>query len=69
MLDVFRGFDRNNNGMLEFDELSGAAEDSSDPTLIISLLSEGDADGKGFIDYREFADIYIKNTIPGDGRE
>ena len=46
MFDVFQGFDRNNNGMLEFDELSCAAEDSSDPTLIISLLSEGDADGK-----------------------
>lgn len=58
MMNLFRKFDTNNNGVLEFDEFSlvvNKLEGKNLPeTKIRSMLMEADQDASGDIDYKEF---------------
>lgn len=65
LLEVFRIFDRDGNGVITAAELAGAMAKMGQPLTykeLTEMINEADANGDGVINFHEFASIMAKSA-------
>lgn len=65
LLEVFRSFDRDGNGVITLAELAGSMAKMGQPLTyreLTEMIEEADTDGDGVISFNEFANVMAKSA-------